>query len=133
MKKVYDSIVDEIRSRYMDGCSVKDLMEAYGLSRSSIYRFVSDLSPKKERVIEEVKHFVPSYKKEITPVVSSTSFTHKGIDFSIDFLNKSYYINNPAFNSELFNGTSDKIDFFIKTLEDTIGVLMFVRDSLKEK
>ena len=43
-RKLTDAQIAELRQRRQDGELIRDLMKAYGLSKASIYRYLSDIS-----------------------------------------------------------------------------------------
>lgn len=124
------AIKNEICELYKEGYSVAELSNTYDIGRSSVYRIVSGLKPTKERVVDTVVKYVPSYKKEIKPTITKVTYSYD-VPFSIDFIEKKYNIHDRDALSDVFYNTGDSIDNHIKKLESLIGVLMFIKSSLE--
>lgn len=129
-QSISPAVKDEIRELYKEGYSVRELSSTYDIGLSTVYHIVSSMKPAKEKVVDTVVKYVPSYKKEIKPTVSSVSYSYD-IPFSIYFDEKKYSILDVDTLSDVFYNTADSIDNHIKKLESLIGVLMFIKSSLE--
>lgn len=132
MKTIDNATIDEIRSLYKDGYTIAELVDAYGISRSSVYRIIKGINQQKERVIDLVQHYLPDYKREISPTTSFISYQYNGITFNIDYENNEFSLNYPSANV-VVKSDSESIDDRIKSMENVIGVLLFIKKYLKEK
>ena len=132
-KSLDKSIVSEIRTLYTEGYSVKELCEVYDVSRSKIYRITSDLRQQKERVVETVTQYLPSYKKQIQPKCLSACYSHGDVNFTISQDSNYFSLSSRGTPNLDFSGGVEIIDDIISNMENTIGVLMFIKDVLQKQ
>ena len=125
-KKLSDMDIETIRGMRKEGYAVREIAEAMGCSVSTIFRVSTNSN--KERCVETVKHYLPEYKREISPKKVKEIYEYRGIYFMISYGEvKEFEI------IRVESVANEDIQAQIKRHEDMIGVYQFIKPKLGEE